>query len=85
VNYDGEYYNQTLYDSALDIVEMTGADYINLLPSNSLDMIKLGEVYSVPETIFVDENGKIVDQSYIGSRSLENWKAIVDSILANME
>ena len=85
VNYDDEGYNEDLYSSALDVVEMTGVTYRNLLPSKSLDMIKLGEVYSVPETIFVDENGEIVGQSFIGSRGLEDWKTVVDSVFASME
>lgn len=85
VSYSGDGYEPSLYDAALDIVEDTGVTYTNLLPSDSLDMIKLSEVYSVPETIFVDENGNIVGESFIGSRSFEDWKAIVDSILANME
>lgn len=85
VSYSGDGYNKELYDSALDVVEATGVTYTNLLPSGSLDIIKLGEVYSVPETIFVDENGQVVGQSYIGSRSLEDWKEIIDDILASME
>ena len=85
VNYDADSYDKDLYASALDVVEMTGVTYTNLLPSKSLDMIKLSEVYSVPETIFVDENGNIVDTNYIGSRSYENWKTIVDNILESMD
>ena len=84
VDYSGYYYNEQLYNTALDVVEMTGVTYRNLLPSNSLDIIKLGEVYSVPETIFVDENGQVIGQSYIGSRSLESWKAVVDATLESM-
>ena len=86
VNYtpDSTGYDADLYASALDIVEMTSVTYKNLLPSNSLDMIKLMEVYSVPETIFVDETGEIVGTNYVGSRSYESWKAIVDSILETM-
>ena len=80
VNYLNDSYEPTLYQNTLDIVEMTGVTFTNLLPSQSLDMIKLSEVYSVPETIFVDENGNIIGDSYVGSRSLENWKAIVDSV-----
>lgn len=86
VTYDDEgYYDKALLNKAIEIAdEITEVTYLNLLPSRSLDSIKLEEVYSVPETIFVDENGNIVDRSYIGSRSLEDWKAIVDSILAQM-
>ena len=85
VGYSNEgYYDSSLYESAVTIAEMTGADYVNLLPSQSLDFIKLREVYSVPETIFVDENGNVVGSNYIGSRSLESWKIIVDSVLDSM-
>lgn len=84
VSYLNGGYEPSLYQSALDIVEATGVTYRSLLPSKSLDMIKLSEVYSVPETIFVDENGNIIGESYIGSKSLESWKAIVDSVFASM-
>ena len=81
VGYSNEgYYDSSLYESAVTIAEMTGADYVNLLPSQSLDFIKLREVYSVPETIFVDENGNIIGESYIGSRSYESWKVLIDSV-----
>ena len=87
VNYtpDGTGYDADLYERALDIVEMTGVTYRNLLPSNSLDMIKLSEVYSVPETIFVDEDGEIVGTNYVGSRSYDNWKYIIDSVMASID
>ena len=81
VSYLNDGYEPTLYQKALNIVADTGVTYRNLLPSRSLDMIKLSEVYSVPETIFVDENGNIIGESIVGSRSYESWKAIIDSVL----
>ena len=87
VNYtpDGTGYDADLYAKTLDIVEYTGVTYRNLLPSNSLDKIKLSEVYSVPETLFVNEDGEIVGTNYVGSRSYENWKYIVDSVMEAMD
>ena len=85
VNYSGDGYDPSLYQSALDVVEMTGVTYTNLLPSKSLDKIKLSEVYTVPETIFVDEDGNIVGESYVGSRVYEGWKEVVDNILKTMD
>lgn len=85
VSYMNDGYQTGLYNDALEIVEYTGANFINLLPSKSLDKIKLNEVYSVPETIFVDENGNIIGDSYVGSRSYDSWKAIVDSIMASID
>ncbi len=81
----GSVYDKTLLGNALDIVEETGVTYTSLLPSESLNLIKLSEVYSVPETIFVDENGNIVGESYIGSRSLDTWKMVVDEVFASLE
>lgn len=85
VNYSGDGYDPSLYQRALDIVEMTGVTYTNFLPSKSLDKIKLSEVYTVPETIFVDEDGNIVGESYVGSRVYEGWKEVVDNILETMD
>lgn len=85
VSYDKGYYDTVLLEDAIEIAgEVTGTTYLHLLPSPSLDHIKLADVYSVPETIFVDETGKVINRSYIGSRSYEDWKAIVDDILAAM-
>lgn len=85
VTYNEGYYDTALLERAVEVAgEVTGTTYLHLLPSPSLDYIKLEEVYSVPETIFVDENGNVINRSYIGSRSYEDWKAIVDDILANM-
>ncbi len=85
VSYSGSVYDKTLLGNALDIVEQTGVTYTSLLPSESLNLIKLSEVYSVPETIFVDENGNIVGESYIGSRSFDTWKMVIDEVFASLE
>lgn len=77
-------YNKFLLEDAADVIESTGVTYLNLLPSKSLNYIKLDEVYAVPETIFVDENGKVVGESYTGSCSFEQWEAIVNELLETM-
>ena len=85
VTYSGDGYERSLLEDAQSLTQETGATYTHLLPSASLDMIKLNEVYSVPETIFVDEDGKIIGSSYIGSRSLEGWQAVIDEVFASMD
>lgn len=69
---------------AKEIIDETGAVYLHILPSASLNQAKLSQVTSVPETIFVDENGNQVGESYIGSRSEEQWKEIIDRLMENM-
>lgn len=78
---DGSYV-ESVMKNAEDVVESTGVKYVNILPSESLNAAKLSEVYTIPETIFVDENGNKVGESYIGSRSYEDWCRIIDGLLA---
>lgn len=35
----------------------------------------------IPDTIFVDSNGKVVSETYIGSRGYGDWAAIIESLL----
>jgi rhodanese-related sulfurtransferase len=75
-------FSQDMLDTARELAAETGADYLHLLPSNDLIYAKLGEVSSVPETIFVDSQGNLVGQSYVGSRSKKEWAAILDDLLS---
>lgn len=70
---------------AKEICKDTGAKYVSIVASASLDDAILDTVMSVPTTFFLNEEGKQFDQNYIGSKSLDRWKAIVDSIYAEIE
>ena len=74
-------------EAAWMIVDATGADYMHLLPTDDLIRGKIQYVYSVPETVFVDAQGNVLtpEVSYVGARSFDGWKAIVDGLLAQME
>ncbi len=83
-NADGSF-DQDMINTARELVSQTGADYLHLLPSADLVAAKLGMVNAVPETIFVDSEGKLVGKSYIGSKSKEKWAAIIDELLAQTQ
>lgn len=68
-------------ESAKKIVTTTGADYIHIVPDSNLINGILEDVYAVPTTIFVDSKGNIVGKAYTGSRSYDDWKKIIDSLL----
>ena len=78
-------FSQSQIDEAKELVEMTGANYLHLLPSNDLMTAKLNEVDAVPETIFVDENGNVIGQSYLGSRDKEQWSEIIEQMLLEVK
>ncbi len=67
-------------ENARTILNNCGCDYLNLLPDQSLAAL-LNGVSAVPTTVFVDESGNQVGETYIGSRSKEDWADIIDSLL----
>ena len=73
--------NEELLAAAREIITKTGANYVHILPSKSLLQAKLNQVSSVPETVFVDENGRQVGKSYLGSRTKAQWAKIIDALL----
>ena len=74
-----------LYNKATQIIAETNADYVHIVPSAVMCERKLASVYSVPETIFVDSQGNQVGQVYMGARSKEQWAAIIDGLLGEMQ
>ena len=67
-------------ETAHTILNNCGCDYLNLLPDQSLASL-LNGVSAVPTTVFVDENGNQVGETYIGSRSKSDWADIIDTLL----
>ena len=70
--------------TALEIIAQTGANYRHLIPSDSLNEAYLFGVQAVPETVFVDSEGRQVGQSYLGARSEAEWRTIIDSLLETL-
>lgn len=76
-------------DSAIEnakiLAEQTGAAYPFLVPDQGLLNGRLAGIAAVPETFFVDKEGNIVGETYTGSRSLEEWKSVVEETLKEVE
>ena len=83
LNSDGSYSDDVIA-TAKQLVEQTGANYLHVLPSQDLINAKLSEVQAVPTMFFVDENGAIVGETYLGARSADDWRTIIDGMLAQM-
>lgn len=69
---------------AQEIVNTTSAYYTHIVPSTDLYPL-LSQITSVPTTFFVDENGKQVGSAYLGAKDKEDWEAILDQILAEVD
>ena len=83
-NKDGTYSEEQI-EVAKYAAEETGATYAHLLPSQEMIDAKLSQVTGVPETIFVDKQGNQVGKIYLGARSSDDWKKIIDSLLTEVE
>ena len=73
-------------EAAWAIIDATGAEYTHLLPADDLIYAALLNVSAVPETLFVDSMGNVLtpETRYLGARSYDDWKGIVDSLLASL-
>lgn len=70
----------TVVEQAKLLAERTEAAYPFLIPDESNLNGRLMGIDAVPETFFVDKDGNIIGETYTGSRSLEDWKAIIETI-----
>lgn len=77
--------SESQVSTAKDIVEATSANYTHLLPSRELYLSKLKDVSAVPETVFLDKEGVQIGKSYLGSKTGEDWKTIIDGLLEEVK
>lgn len=64
-----------------EIIKMTGAAYTHIIPSMDMFSTFLAKIQAVPATIFVDSDGKMVGQMYLGAKSQKDWQKIIDELL----
>lgn len=70
--------------AAQKIVSETGASYRHLLLNQEVYQTFMDGVTAVPTTLFVDAEGNQVGEAYMGARGKEEWKEIIDALLAQM-
>lgn len=69
---------------AREIAESTGADYTHLTVTEEMIDSVLGQFDSIPVTFFVDGDGNIVSEYYVGAREKEKWIEIIEGNLENL-
>ena len=69
--------DQTAVEQAKVLAERSGARFPFLIPDPSFFNGLLESVDTVPQTFFVDKNGNLVGETYLGAHSLEEWREIV--------
>ncbi len=77
--------NEEKREVAKELAEITKAEYPFIMPDSALRYGVLGNVYSIPETFFVDSDGFIVSERYLGSRSKNQWQEIIEKELSELK
>ena len=73
---------ESVIESAREIIADTGVAYLNLLPWDGI----AGDLPSqyIPTTYFIDAEGRIVGSAVIGSRGADEYEALIDDALASL-
>ena len=77
-------YDESDIEKAKEIIEKTNANYLHLLPTQDLYDIYLKNVMAIPETLFLDKDGYILD-SITGARDKETWISLIDAALEDLQ
>ncbi|MBQ9264310.1 MAG: redoxin domain-containing protein [Clostridia bacterium] len=70
---------------ARQIIQITGADYPHILPSQTMMRNVISQIQAVPTTFFLNGEGVLVGQVYVGAREEADWKQIVEDTLAALQ
>lgn len=73
-----------LLQTAREIVSAADADYLQIAPNQELMDLYLRQVYSVPETLFLDKEGKLLE-SFVGARSKAEWNEQIEQALEEVK
>ena len=72
-------------ETAKLLAEIAETDYPFLIPDPDMMNGRLEGIQAYPETFFVNKDGEIVGETYVGARDLDAWKEIVEEELAALE
>lgn len=67
--------------AAKRIMSSTGASYQSVIPDASLEKNICRAFDYVPATIFVDSNGRVLEELVSGSNNLEGYSRVIDRLL----
>lgn len=72
-------------ERAQALYERSGVQFPFLIPDDGNMNERLTGIESFPESFFVDKDGNIVSEPYIGANSQKGWARVVDKELADLE
>lgn len=77
--------NEDKLEKAQQIIDSTGVTYTNIMPDDVIWENKAGSVSAVPESFFVDSEGKLVGETILGAKDKENWLSTIEDKFEELE
>ena len=72
-------------EQAKILYERSKAQFPFLIPDDGNMNDRLTGIESFPESFFVDKDGNVVSEPYIGANTQEDWAKIVEKELADLQ
>lgn len=66
---------------AKEIAEKTGADYLHIVPDESLYRTIASKVSGVPTTFFLDKTGNLIGKPIVGAREKDDWAKLLEEYI----
>jgi thiol-disulfide isomerase/thioredoxin len=85
LNEDSDEPDAEMTELARTIAEESNAAYPMLIPDDVLQQGILKDIMTYPTTFFADSEGNFVGKPYMGKRSKEEWKRIIEETLEQVE
>lgn len=77
--------DENAVELAKTLSQKCGANFPFLIPDATDMNGRLTGIEAVPESFFVDSDGNIVSEPYVGANSLEGWRQVVDAEFAELQ
>ena len=71
--------NDANLKKAQEIIEKAGVEYPNLIPDNVLLEGRLKGIQAFPESFFVDSEGNVVSEPYVGALPKNHWRVTMNN------
>lgn len=73
--------DETNLAAAREIIEETGVTYLSLIPDRVLLEGRLNGIQAFPESFFVDRDGNVVSEPYVGALTKNHWRVTIQNEL----
>lgn len=71
--------NDANLKKAKEIIEKAGVEYPNLIPDSVLLEGRLNGIQTFPESFFVDSEGNVVSEPYVGAMPKNHWRVTMNN------